>query len=139
MSLFNVFDISGSAMSAQSVRLNTTASNLANADSVSSSIDETYRARKPVFAADLDKALSDRQESVGVKIMGIVETDKPLQKEFHPDHPMADAEGFIYKPNVNVVEEMTDMLSASRNYQTNVQVADAAKQMLQQTLRLGKG
>ncbi|WMC11338.1 flagellar basal body rod protein FlgC [Oceanimonas pelagia] len=139
MSLFKVFDISGSAMSAQSVRLNTTASNLANADSVSSSIDQTYRARKPVFAADLDKALSHRQESVGVKIMGIVETDKPLQKEFNPDHPLADAEGFIYKPNVNVVEEMTDMLSASRNYQTNVQVADAAKQMLQQTLRLGKG
>ena len=139
MSLFKVFDISGSAMSAQSVRLNTTASNLANADSVSSSINETYRARKPVFAADLDQALSDRQESVGVKVMGIVETDKPLLKELHPDHPMADAEGFIYKPNVNVVEEMTDMLSASRNYQTNVQVADAAKQMLQQTLRLGKG
>ncbi|PSJ46286.1 flagellar basal body rod protein FlgC [Zobellella endophytica] len=139
MSLFKVFDISGSALSAQSVRLNTTASNLANADSVSSSINETYRARKPVFAADLDQALSDRQESVGVKIMGIVETNKPLQKEFRPDHPMADAEGFIYKPNVNVVEEMTDMLSASRNYQTNVQVADAAKQMLQQTLRLGKG
>ncbi|MGO4998476.1 flagellar basal body rod protein FlgC [Oceanisphaera sp. W20_SRM_FM3] len=139
MSLFKVFDISGSAMSAQSVRLNTTASNLANADSVSSSINETYRARKPVFAADLEQALSDRQESVGVKVMGIVETDKPLLKEFHPDHPMADAEGFIYKPNVNVVEEMTDMLSASRNYQTNVQVADAAKQMLQQTLRLGKG
>ncbi|PSJ44627.1 flagellar basal body rod protein FlgC [Zobellella taiwanensis] len=139
MSLFKVFDISGSAMSAQSVRLNTTASNLANADSVSSSIDQTYRARKPVFAADLDRALSDRQESVGVKILGVVETNKPLQKEFSPDHPMADAEGFIYKPNVNVVEEMTDMLSASRNYQTNVQVADAAKQMLQQTLRLGKG
>ncbi|MBR9856075.1 MAG: flagellar basal body rod protein FlgC [Gammaproteobacteria bacterium] len=139
MSLFKVFDISGSAMSAQSVRLNTTASNLANADSVSSSINETYRARKPVFAADLDQALSDRQESVGVKVMGIVETDKPLLKEFRPDHPMADKDGFIYKPNVNVVEEMTDMLSASRNYQTNVQVADAAKQMLQQTLRLGKG
>ncbi|MFD1007338.1 flagellar basal body rod protein FlgC [Oceanisphaera ostreae] len=139
MSLFRVFDISGSAMSAQSVRLNTTASNLANADSVSSSINETYRARKPVFAANLDQALSNRQESVGVKVMGIVETDKPLLKEFHPDHPMADQDGFIYKPNVNVVEEMTDMLSASRNYQTNVQVADAAKQMLQQTLRLGKG
>ncbi|MBL1378420.1 flagellar basal body rod protein FlgC [Zobellella iuensis] len=139
MSLFKVFDISGSAMSAQSVRLNTTASNLANADSVSSSINETYRARKPVFAADLDRALSDRQESVGVKVLGIVETNKPLQKEFRPDHPMADQDGFIYKPNVNVVEEMTDMLSASRNYQTNVQVADAAKQMLQQTLRLGKG
>ncbi len=139
MSLFKVFDISGSAMSAQSVRLNTTASNLANADSVSSSLNETYRARKAVFAADLDQALSDRQQSVGVKVTGIVETDTPLQKEFRPDHPMADQDGFIYKPNVNVVEEMTDMLSASRNYQTNVQVADAAKQMLQQTLRLGKG
>jgi flagellar basal-body rod protein FlgC len=139
VSLFKVFDISGSAMSAQSVRLNTTASNLANADSVSSSINETYRARKPVFAADLDRALSDRQESVGVKVLGVVETNKPLQKEFRPDHPMADQDGFIYKPNVNVVEEMTDMLSASRNYQTNVQVADAAKQMLQQTLRMGKG
>ncbi|OIN07731.1 flagellar basal body rod protein FlgC [Oceanisphaera psychrotolerans] len=139
MSLFKVFDISGSAMSAQSVRLNTTASNLANVDSVSSSLNETYRARKAVFAADLDQALSDRQQSVGVKVTGIVETDTPLQKEFRPDHPMADQDGFIYKPNVNVVEEMTDMLSASRNYQTNVQVADAAKQMLQQTLRLGKG
>lgn len=139
MSLFKVFDISGSAMNAQSVRLNTTASNLANADSVTSSVNETYRARKPVFEADMQQALSNRQESVKVKVAGIVETDKPLLKEYHPDHPMADQDGFIYKPNVNVVEEMTDMLSASRNYQTNVQVADAAKQMLQQTLRLGKG
>lgn len=126
-------------MNAQSVRLNTTASNLANADSVTSSVNETYRARKPVFEADMQQALSNRQESVKVKVAGIVETDKPLLKEYHPDHPMADQDGFIYKPNVNVVEEMTDMLSASRNYQTNVQVADAAKQMLQQTLRLGKG
>ncbi|NLJ92728.1 MAG: flagellar basal body rod protein FlgC [Aeromonadales bacterium] len=139
MSLFKVFDISGSAMNAQSVRLNTTASNLANADSVTSSVNETYRARKPVFEADMQQALSNRQESVKVKVAGIVETDKPLLKEYHPDHPMADQDGFIYKPNVNVVEEMTDMLSASRSYQTNVQVADAAKQMLQQTLRLGKG
>lgn len=139
MSLFKVFDISASAMNAQSVRLNTTASNLANADSVTSSVNETYRARKPVFEADMQQALSNRQESVKVKVAGIVETDKPLLKEYHPDHPMADQDGFIYKPNVNVVEEMTDMLSASRSYQTNVQVADAAKQMLQQTLRLGKG
>lgn len=139
MSLFKVFDIAGSAMSAQSVRLNTVASNMANADSVSSSVDKTYRARRPIFAAQLEQAMSDKQASVGVNIKGIVESDAPLLKEFNPNHPLADKDGFIYKPNVNMVEEMTDMISASRSYQTNVQVADAAKKMLQQTLSMGKG
>lgn len=141
MSLFRIFDVAGSAMSAQSVRLNTTASNLANADSVSSSVDETYRARRPVFAAMLQEAGSGQpgNESVGVQVQGIVESDAPLLKEYNPNHPMADQDGFIYKPNVNPVEEMADMISASRSYQTNVQVADTAKQMLLQTLRLGKG
>ncbi|MGL5284879.1 flagellar basal-body rod protein FlgC [Aeromonas sp. RU39B] len=139
MSLFNVFDISGSAMSAQSVRLNTVASNMANADSVSSSVDKTYRARRPIFAAQLEQAVSDRQAGVGVDVKGIVESDAPLLKEYNPNHPLADKDGFIYKPNVNMVEEMTDMISASRSYQTNVQVADAAKKMLQQTLSMGKG
>ena len=141
MSLFRIFDVAGSAMSAQSVRLNTTASNLANADSVSSSVDETYRARRPVFAAMLQEAGSGQpgNESVGVQVQGIVESDAPLLKEYNPNHPMADQDGFIYKPNVNPVEEMADMISASRSYQTNVQVADTAKQMLLQTLRMGKG
>lgn len=139
MSLFNVFDISGSAMSAQSVRLNTVASNMANADSVSSSVDKTYRARRPIFAAQLEQAVSDRQAGVGVNVKGIVESDAPLLKEYNPNHPLADKDGFIYKPNVNMVEEVTDMISASRSYQTNVQVADAAKKMLQQTLSMGKG
>ncbi|MGY3927897.1 flagellar basal body rod protein FlgC [Aeromonas simiae] len=139
MSLFNVFDISGSAMSAQSVRLNTVASNMANADSVSSSVDKTYRARRPVFAAELEQAMSDKQSGVGVQVKGIVESNAPLIREFNPNHPMADKDGFVYKPNVNMVEEMTDMISASRGYQTNVQVADAAKKMLQQTLNMGKG
>lgn len=139
MSLFNVFDISGSAMSAQSVRLNTVASNMANADSVSSSVDKTYRARRPVFAAELEQAMSDKQSGVGVQVKGIVESNAPLIREFSPNHPMADKDGFVYKPNVNMVEEMTDMISASRGYQTNVQVADAAKKMLQQTLNMGKG
>ncbi|MDO2947327.1 flagellar basal body rod protein FlgC [Aeromonas simiae] len=139
MSLFNVFDISGSAMSAQSVRLNTVASNMANADSVSSSVDKTYRARRPVFAAELEQAMSDKQSGVGVQVKGIVESNAPLLREFNPNHPMADKDGFVYKPNVNMVEEMTDMISASRGYQTNVQVADAAKKMLQQTLNMGKG
>ncbi|MBB1318176.1 flagellar basal body rod protein FlgC [Shewanella sp. SR43-4] len=138
MSLFNIFNVSGSGMSAQSVRLNTTASNIANADSVSSSVDKTYRARHPIFEAEMLKANSQQNSSPGVNVKGIVESDKPLIKEYSPDHPMADGDGFIYKPNVNVMEEMADMISASRSYQMNVQVADATKSMLQQTLRMGK-
>lgn len=138
MSLLNVFNISGSAMSAQSLRLNTTASNIANADSVSSSSDQTYRARHPVFAAEMLKAAAGQEQSVSVKVLGIVESNKPLNIEYSPDHPMADKEGYIFKPNVNVIEEMTNMISASRSYQTNVQLAESAKNMLNKTLLLGK-
>lgn len=147
MSLYNVFDVAGSAMSAQNLRLNVTASNLANANSVSSSAGETYRARHPVFAAQLQEAMHGRpgRESlmrqdgnVGVRVMGVVEDNKPLISEYAPNHPMADEDGFIYKPNVNVIEEMANMMSASRSYQTNVQVADATKQMLSRTLRMGQ-
>lgn len=146
MSLFRIFDIAGSAMSAQSVRLNTTASNLANAESVSSSAETTYRARRPIFAAALADALQGEgqggggeQAAMGVEVKGIVESQAPLQREYNPAHPMADKDGFIYRSNVSQVEEMADMMSASRSYQTNVQVADSAKQMLLQTLRMGKG
>jgi flagellar basal-body rod protein FlgC len=138
MSLFNVFNITGSGMSAQSMRLNTTASNIANADSVSSSVDETYRARHPVFAAAMQKAAAGQESNVGVQVLGIVESDKPLNVEYSPTHPMADKDGFIYKPNVNVIEEMTNMISASRSYQTNVQLAESAKNMLNKTLTLGQ-
>ncbi|GDY27947.1 MULTISPECIES: flagellar basal body rod protein FlgC [unclassified Agarivorans] len=138
MSFFNVFDVTASAMKAQSVRLNTTASNLANADSISSSIDQTYRARKPVFAAEFTKATQFQGDSAQVKVAGIVESDAPLRKEYYPEHPMANEEGYIFKPNVNVIEEMADMMSASRSYQANVQVTEAAKQMLNSTLNLGK-
>jgi len=142
MSLFNVFDITGSGMSAQSVRLNTTASNIANADSVSSSVDKTYRARHPVFAAAMQEAAAGQNSKdgsgVGVDVLGIVESDKPLNVEYSPSHPMADKDGFIYKPNVNVIEEMTNMISASRSYQTNVQLAESAKSMLTKTLTLGQ-
>jgi flagellar basal-body rod protein FlgC len=138
MSLFNVFNISATGMSAQSMRLNTTASNIANADSVSSSVDETYRARHPVFAAEMQKAAAGQEESVSVKVLGIVESNKPLLVEHAPHHPMADENGYIYKPNVNVVEEMTNMISASRSYQTNIQLAESAKNMLNKTLLLGQ-
>lgn len=137
MSLFKVMDVAGTAMSAQSLRLNTTASNIANANTVSSSADTTYRSRQPVFAAALDRAEED-QRSVGVKVLGIVESDAPLVREYNPGHPQADADGYIFKPNVNVMEEMANMISASRSYQTSVQVAEAAKQMLSKTLTLGQ-
>ncbi|HCE1609146.1 TPA: flagellar basal body rod protein FlgC [Vibrio parahaemolyticus] len=137
MSLFNVFNVTGSAMSAESVRLNTTSSNLANADSVSSSAKDTYKARHAVFGAELSNAMRGG-DTVSVKVLGIVESDKPLSAEYNPDHPLANDEGYIYKPNVNVMEEMANMISASRAYQTNVQVADSSKQMLLRTLQMGQ-
>lgn len=137
MSLFNVFNVTGSAMSAESVRLNTTSSNLANADSVSSSAKDTYKARHAVFGAELSKAKYGRDHTVPVQVLA-VESDKPLDAEYNPDHPLANDDGYIYKPNVNVMEEMANMISASRSYQTNVQVADASKQMLLRTLQMGQ-
>ncbi len=140
MSLFNVIDIAGSSMSAQSLRLNTTASNLANADSVSSSANETYKARRPVFSTVYADALNGANDkgSAKVEVLDVIESTLDPIREYMPNHPLADSEGFIYKPNVNPVEEMADMISASRSYQTSVQIADSAKQMLLQTLRLGK-
>ena len=137
MSLFRIFDIAGSGMSAQSLRLNTTASNLSNAQSVSSSVNETYRARHPVFSTSYSDFM-DEYASVGVKVDGIVESQAPLRKEFEPNHPKADSDGYIYYPNVNPVEEMANMISASRSYQSNVEVAKTSKQLLLETLRLGQ-
>jgi flagellar basal-body rod protein FlgC len=145
MSLTNIFDIAGSGMAAQSIRLNTTASNVANADSPSSSIDEVYRARKPVFAAIQQDVMSQMSgqlgglpASQGVQINGIIESDAPLNMRFEPDHPLADDQGYVMYPNVNVVEEMADMMSASRSFQTNVSIMDAAKTMMQRLLTLGQ-
>ena len=148
MSLTNVFNIAGTGMNAQSIRLNTTASNIANAETVGSSEGDTYKARKPWFSV-LEKQWDDvdrlnrkldvrNQIGDGVKISGIVESDAPLKKRFQPNHPMADEEGYVLYPNVNVVEEMTDMMSSSRSYQMNVEVLKTAKQMLQRTLTLGQ-
>jgi len=138
MSLFSIFDTAGSALEAQSVRLNTTSSNLANANSISSSTGATYRARQPVFAPVLKDAFNNDGSSVGVRVMGIVESKAPLRREHDPGNPQADANGYIYLPNVNVVEEMANMISASRSYQTNVEVMNSAKQMLLRTIALGQ-
>lgn len=139
MSLFNVMSISSTGMEAESVRLNTTASNIANANSVSSSYDETYKARKPVFAAELQRATDAQFKGASVKVLGVVESQAPLQVEYSPNNPMADENGYIYKPNVNIVEEMADMLSASKAYETNVQVADTTKRIFRRVLQLGQG
>ncbi len=137
MSLFKVFDISGSGMTAQNLRLNITASNLANADSVSSSTEQTYRAREPVFAAVYDR-FKQGQASVGVKVEAVVENQSPLQQEYRPDHPMANEDGYIFKPNVDVIEQMANMISASRSYQSNVEVFNTSKRMLMRTLTMGQ-
>jgi flagellar basal-body rod protein FlgC len=137
MDLYNVMDIAGTALSAQSIRLNTTASNMANADSTSSSTGKTYQARHPVFAA-IQKAMNDEYGLGGVQVKGIIESTAPGKTQYMPDHPDADAQGYISLPNVNVIEEMANMISASRSYQMNVQVANTAKQMLVRTLQLGQ-
>jgi flagellar basal-body rod protein FlgC len=139
MSLYNIFDIAGSAMSSQTTRLNLVASNLANADTVSSSTNETYRSRQPIFATVLQDTMGKSQvASKGVKVLGVVESQAPLREEYAPQHPMANEDGYIFKPNVNVVEEMANMMSASRTYQNNVEILNTAKQLLQQTLKIGQ-
>jgi flagellar basal-body rod protein FlgC len=143
MSLFNVMNVAGSALAAQSIRLNTTASNMANANSAASSLEETYRARHPVFETALEASLDgefDLEEpaGVGVEVSGIVESEAPLRREYQPGHPLADESGYVFLPNVNVVEEMANMIAASRSYQTNVEIMEASKQMLTRTLALGQ-
>ena len=143
MSLFKVFDIAGSGMSAQSLRLNITASNIANADSASSSVNQTYRAREPVFAAVLNSQDSAGFDSNpgqpgGVRVLGVVQSQAPLRKEYQPNNPLADKNGYVHLPNVNIVEEMANMIAASRSYQSNVEVVNASKQMLLRTLALGQ-
>jgi len=137
MGLYNVFNVAGSSMSAQSVRLNTVASNLANADTVSTSENEIYRSRQPVFAAVL-QALGNEQSSVPVRTAGIVESQEPARQEYQPDHPLANQEGYIYRSNVNTIEEMTNMMAASRSYQNSVEVFNTSKQLLLKTLSIGR-
>lgn len=134
----NIFDIAGSGMNAQSLRLNLVASNISNANSVSSSIEEVYKSRQPVFAAELKNAMNKNDTASKVNVLGVVESQAPAVMEYSPDHPMADKDGYIYKPNVNTVEEMANMMSASRSYQNNVEVLNTAKQMMLQTLRMGQ-
>jgi len=137
MPLFDVFDVAGSAMSAETVRLNVTASNLANAQSVGSSEENTYHARHPVFSAVM-QSLQGNPNTVGVAVNGIIESQAPLQQRYQPEHPMANEEGYVFLPNVNIVDEMANMISASRSYQGNVEVLNTSKQLMLATLKLGQ-
>ena len=133
MSLFNIFDIAGSGMLAQSQRLNVVASNLANADSATSPTGQPYRAKQVIFSS-----IPVANGAVGVKVNGVVEDQSPFNMIYEPKNPLADAKGFVAMPNVNVVEEMVNMISASRSYQNNVDMMNTAKSMLLKTLTLGQ-
>jgi len=140
MSLYNIFDVSGSAMSAQTVRLNTIASNIANADSIASSTGEVYKARHPVFSTIMNNSLSEQRSGMsgGVRVSGIIESQADAVARYQPENPMADEKGYVYSPNISLVEEMANMISASRSYQSNVQVANMTKNLLSRTLSLGQ-
>ncbi|MGI9205837.1 MAG: flagellar basal body rod protein FlgC [Woeseiaceae bacterium] len=137
MSLFKVFDVAGSAMNAQSVRMNVTASNLANAGSVSGDPEQVYRARQPVFSTFGD-ALASQSGVTGVKLERVVESQAPLEIQHRPDHPDADADGNVFVSNVNNIEEMVNMMSASRSYQNNIEMMNTTKDLLLQTLSIGR-
>ena len=131
MSLFNVFSISGSGMSAQAVRINTIASNLSNAENVAGSPDKAYKARYPIFAAIEQRFIDGAKEKqMGVEIKDVITSRAEPRKEYQPGHPLADDNGYIYLPNVSSVEEMANMISASRSYQMNAQVMNATTQLI---------
>jgi flagellar basal-body rod protein FlgC len=148
--LDRIFDIAGMGMSAQSIRLNTVASNLANANSPASSVGQTYRAKHPIFSAvaisemqaaqgnNFDVGMENDASSFGVSVDGIVESQSPLERRFEPNHPLADIDGYVSYPNVNVMEEMADMIAASRSFQINVELMQSAKTMAQRVLTLGQ-
>lgn len=134
MSMLNVFHVAGSALHAQSTRLNATASNLANADSVTSSNGQPYKAKQVVFAA----TPMGSPAAQGVQVKQVVESAAPMRMVYDPKSPAANGEGYVTMPNVNVVEEMTNMISASRAYQTNAEVMGTAKTLMERTLTIGQ-
>ena len=134
MSLFNIFNVAGSAMNAQSQRLNTVASNLANADSATSANGEAYRAKQVVFAA----TPVGENGATGVNVAAVIDDPSPMEMVYDPKNPLADDKGYVTMPNVNVVEEMVNMISASRSYQSNAEMMNTTKTLLLKTLSLGQ-
>ena len=139
MSLFSIFNVAGSGMAAQSLRLNTVASNLANADSVASTPEAAYRSREPLFSAVQKQVGMGTQDAAqGVRVLGVSESQAAIPNRYEPGNPLADADGYVYASNVNPVDELVNMISASRSYQNNVEVMNSTRQLLQKTLDLGK-
>jgi flagellar basal-body rod protein FlgC len=137
MSLFSIFNVSGSAVSAQSQRLNVVASNLANADTVAGPDGQAYKARQVTFQTVL-MGQGGQPDAAGVTVSNISENDAPGRRVHDPRHPAADAEGYVTYSNVNPVEEMVNMISASRSYQNNIEVMNTARTLLMKTLQLGQ-
>ncbi|BAO80344.1 flagellar basal body rod protein [Serpentinimonas raichei] len=135
MSMFTIFNVSGSAISAQAQRLNAVASNLANADAVAGPDGQAFRARQVVFQT---VPMGNNPASAGVRVQNIIESDAPNRRVFNPQHPSADGEGYVTHSNVNPVEEMVNMISASRAYQNNVEVMNTARTLLLRTLQMGQ-
>jgi len=149
MSIANVFNIAGMGMSAQTIRLNTVASNIANAETLAPSAEAAYKARFPVFMARAAKSQTllngkeaglklNTDSTMGVMVSEIVESNAPAEQRYMPDHPLANEDGYVFASNVNTVEEMADMISASRSFQMNVEMANTAKSMMQRLLTLGQ-
>jgi flagellar basal-body rod protein FlgC len=139
MSLFNVFDVAGSAMNAETIRLNTTTSNLANAESVNGDSTKVYRARHPVFQAMMNSetGLDDQDASTGVRVLGVVESNTPPLRTYQPDNPLADKDGYVFTSNVNSIEEMANMISANRSFATNVEAVNTARDLLLKVISMG--
>lgn len=137
MALFDIFSTAGSAMNAQSIRLNIIASNMANVNSVAGNPDDAYKAKGAVFGEMLYE-MSDQDTGTGVRVMDVIESQREHEMMYQPDHPFSDEKGYVYRSNVNPMEEMANMISASRSYQTNVEILDAAKSLMRQTIRLGE-
>jgi len=140
MSLLGIFDISGSAMNAEAMRLNVTASNLANADSVATTPQTAYKSRHPVFATQLQEFGANAnfdEPGAGVRVLDVIQSTAAPSKRYQPDHPLADPTGYVYGSNVNPVEELTNMISASRSFQGNVEVMTTARELFLKTLTLG--
>jgi flagellar basal-body rod protein FlgC len=141
MSLFSVFNVAGSALNAETIRLNTTASNLANAESVNGDAAKTYRARHPVFQSMMDTSdpFADTQgQTAGVRVLGVVESTTPPLMRYAPDNPLANKDGYVFTSNVNAIEEMTNMISANRSFATNVEAINTARDLLLKTISMGR-
>ena len=134
MSLFDSMNIASTALSAQTTRINTIASNMANANTVASTPEDTYRARAPMFQA----VLEGESDQLGVRVKSIEEVGREPRQEFEPEHPLADENGFIYTPDLDVTTEMANMMSASRSFQSAIEVINTSKQLALRTLTLGK-